>query len=80
MGTIFARTYPNLTYSNKNYKNEKTPEETDSGAILGPFLNGKLPSEIRVILCRNFENHIWQKNFKKGGQSKRKILLSWNFI
>ena len=30
------------------------------GAILVPFLNGKLPSEIRVILSRNFQNDIWQ--------------------
>ena len=30
------------------------------GAILAPFLNGKLPSEIRVNLSRNFQNDIWQ--------------------
>ena len=30
------------------------------GGILVPFLNGKLPSEIRVILSRNFQNDIWQ--------------------
>ena len=30
------------------------------GAILVPFLNGKLPPEIRVILSRNFQNDIWQ--------------------
>ena len=28
------------------------------GAILVPFLNGKLPSETRVILSRNFQNDI----------------------
>ena len=31
-----------------------------SGVMLVPFLNGKLPSEIRVILSRNFQNDIWQ--------------------
>ena len=30
------------------------------GAILVPFLNGKLPPEIRVTLSRNFQNDIWQ--------------------
>ena len=30
------------------------------GAISVPFFNGKLPSEIRVILSRNFHNDIWQ--------------------
>ena len=30
------------------------------GAILVPFLNGKLPSEIRVILSRIFQNNILQ--------------------
>ena len=29
------------------------------GAVLVPFLNGKLPLEIRVILSRNFQNDIW---------------------
>ena len=32
-------------------------------AILVPFLNGKLPSEIRVILSRNFQNDIWQLDY-----------------
>ena len=32
------------------------------GAILVPFLNGKLPSEIGEILSRNFQNDIWQLN------------------
>ena len=30
------------------------------GAILVPFLNGKLSEEIRMILSRNFQNNIWQ--------------------
>ena len=30
------------------------------GAILVPFLNGKLPPKIKVILSRNFQNDIWQ--------------------
>ena len=30
------------------------------GAILVPFLNGKLHSKIRVILSGNFQNDIWQ--------------------
>ena len=30
------------------------------GTTLVPFLNEKLPSEIRVILSRNFQNDIWQ--------------------
>ena len=32
------------------------------GAIFVLFLNGKLPSEIREILSRNFQNDIWQLN------------------
>ena len=30
------------------------------GTILVPLLNGMLPSEIRVILSRNFQKDIWQ--------------------
>ena len=45
------------------------------GAILVPFLNGKLPSEIREILSRNFQNDIWQLNdmlkFWKGWSRQR---------
>ena len=33
MGKRFARTYPNLTYSNKNYKKKNTPEETDNAKL-----------------------------------------------
>ena len=28
--------------------------------MLVPFLNGKLPSEVRLILSRNFQNDNWQ--------------------
>ena len=42
------------------------------GAILVPFLNGKLPSEIRVILSRNFQNDIWQLDI-----SSKKVLKFW---
>ena len=30
------------------------------GAIIVPFLNGKLPSDIRLILFRKFQNDDWQ--------------------
>ena len=33
MAKRFARTYPNLTYSNKNYKKKNTPEETDNAKL-----------------------------------------------
>ena len=42
---------------------------TTYGAILVLFLNGKLPSEIRMILSRKFQNDIWQLD------DMRKILI-----
>ena len=42
------------------------------GAIFVLFLNGKLPSEIREILSRNFQNDIWQLN------DMLKILKGWS--
>ena len=49
------------------------------GTILVPFLNEKLPSEIRVILSRNFQNDIWQlddmlKNLKREARAKERSL------
>ena len=50
--------------------------------ILVPFWNGKLPSEIRVILSRNFQNDIWQLNDMLKMQTSiyengLQIVLSW---
>ena len=60
---------------------------TTYGAILVLFLNGKLPSEIRVILSRKFQNDIWQLDDMRKilirevkAKSIEKILLNWNFI
>ena len=58
------------------------------GAILAPFLNGKLPSEIRVNLSRNFQNDIWQlddmlkilkgRSSQKEGPSQLELHLNLN--